>query len=128
MLVAVPNVVGICYITGRVGDAADRCTGSGRGTGLSFCEGLVKCFAFHRHDAATWANNGNNSDNIGDGVGGDTGRVEKREDPTQRVVHWERDASSQTQSTAPAAVTQAEWRRGKIRLSAWCIGSVMPLP
>lgn len=74
ILMAVPNVLGVCYVPDVM--SAQGCQKmndtSHTASGLPFCEGLVERFAFHRHDS----NNVNTTN-------------KSTEDPTRRVVHWQ---------------------------------------
>merc|ERR1712167_161335 len=121
ILMAVPNVLGACYVPDMADATVTAATDGGGGhthsdirsaraeagaarggaSGLPFCEGLVQRFAFHRHDTASdTAGNTNNADSVTDALkhgSGSSSRVDAavpdvpKEDPTRRVVNWQCD-------------------------------------
>merc|ERR1712137_11100 len=72
ILMAVPNVLGVCFADTNKQPQRSGVTGEGV-QGLAFCEGLVDRFAFHRYDTGTGA----------------------QENPTRRMVYMRWDADDE---------------------------------
>lgn len=70
ILMAVPNVLGVCFANTNKQPQRSGTTGEGV-QGLAFCEGFVDRFAFHRYDTRTGA----------------------QENPTRRMVYMRWDAA-----------------------------------
>jgi len=147
IIMAVPNVLGVCYVPntgtdtneppcpGTVGGNSnsnsntpnpksgmyndnDTCSDDSGISGLPFCESLVERFGFHRHDQTNTA-----GAEIAAAASDDNNNHPiHKEDPTKRSVHWHHDRTTlhgTSRSTSTAVVTRL--------LSAASIGDTMAI-